>query len=124
MHALLLVAMMLSPQTYDEALKEHQDTGKPLAILCHADYCEPCRRMQAEMKNVRNGNLVAYGEVDAENDPVFHQIKDGGGSIPQLVIYYRQNGQYYKVAYHGFKSARQIEEIFHDAHLQSVHKGD
>lgn len=130
------VADETEPETangsYGAALIEHEDTGKPLVVFVHADWCAPCRQMESQsFPKVTNWDKVAFGELklDDESDDADGYTNDyirsimEGQTVPQLIVHTKlADGSYAKKVYHGFKTAAQIEAIFND--VQPVSKVD
>lgn len=110
--------------SYSAALAEHEETGKPLVVFVHADWCGPCRQMeQQSFPKVRNWDKVAFGELklDDESDDADGYTNDyvrsimDGQTVPQLIVHTKlADGSYAKKVYHGFKTSAQIEAIFND----------
>jgi thiol-disulfide isomerase/thioredoxin len=119
--------------SYGSALAEHEKDGKPLVVFIHADWCGPCREMELKsFPHVKNFNLVAFGELklddpsddaDGYTNEYISDIMEGN-SVPQLIVHRKVNGVYTKKVYAGFKTAAQIEAIFHDANIQPVSQVD
>lgn len=118
--AVILAFAILQPRTFSA----EKEDNRPIVVFCHAEWCGPCKRMQAEMKKVRNMDLVVYGELDVDQEPERAARIMQGNSVPQLIVYVKVDGKMTKKAHIGFRNARQIEAIFHDAHVQSVRQVD
>jgi thiol-disulfide isomerase/thioredoxin len=79
----------------DYATAYHQaiDSGKPLVVLVGADWCPGCQQMKnAAIPEVeKHGGLskVAFAHVNTDNQHELAGKLMRGGSIPQLVMYYK-----------------------------------
>ncbi len=128
MYALLVSVVLLCAapdHSYNDAVDVHNDTGKPLVVLIHAEWCGPCRQMQKQViPKVRNLDKAAYGELDYDQHTDTARSMMVGGSVPQLIVYVKKNGEYIKTVYHGSRTAVQIEAIINGAYLQSFPKSD
>jgi thioredoxin-like negative regulator of GroEL len=80
-------------QDYATAYKQMTETGKPLVVLIGAEWCPGCVQMKkTAMPEVKkNGGLtnVAYAYVSADDQNGLAQKLMRGGSIPQLILYYK-----------------------------------
>ena len=55
------------PLDYAAGLKESLKTGKPLIVVCHADWCPGCRQLKAELKTVDLSSVVlVFVDVDKQ----------------------------------------------------------
>ncbi len=55
------------PLDYAAGLKESLKTGKPLVVVCHADWCPGCRQLKAELKTVDLSSVVlVFVDVDKQ----------------------------------------------------------
>ena len=116
MFAVILIGLMVAAPGFVNA----DGVDKPFAVFCHAVWCEPCKRMQKEMAKVTNMDLVDYRDIDIDEEPELAGKLMEGRTVPQLIMYFKVDGKMRKNVHYGFKTAKQIEAIFHDAHVQSV----
>jgi thioredoxin-like negative regulator of GroEL len=90
---LLLQAAMLTTgaQPYEQAYKDHEQTGKPLLVLVGADWCPACVSMKnGTLANMeRGGKLrsVAFSMLNVDRQGGLARKMMKGGSVPQLVLY-------------------------------------
>jgi thiol-disulfide isomerase/thioredoxin len=128
MYALIMAVTLLlaSPEhSYNDALDVHNDTGKPLVVLVHADWCPPCQRIKHQsIPKVRNLDKAAYGELDYDQHERTAKEMMQGASVPQIIVFVKKDGEYHKTVHHGFRTSAQIEAIIDAAHLQSFPKSD
>lgn len=107
---------------YNEALKQTEETGRPLLILVGADWCPACQTMkQSTMPAVaRSGKLgkVAFARVNTDHDGVLARKLMSGGSIPQLVLYLKTETGWSRSQLTGGQSASTVE-AFIDRALQT-----
>ena len=78
-------------QTYNEAHRQHVETGKPLVVLVGADWCPACQTMKTSVmpKLESAGKLkdVAFATVNIDHQARVGRAMMEGNLIPQLVIY-------------------------------------
>ena len=93
MLTLVLQGMVLAngEQSYDEAYKEADKSGKPLLVLVGAEWCGACVTMKSQaMSNMaRSGEFkrVSVAIVDLDNEPSLAQQLMKGASLPQLLMF-------------------------------------
>jgi len=104
-----------STSEYAEAYRVSAETGKPLMILVGADWCPACQQMKSAVipELRRNGELarVAFAQVNTDRDSRLAQRLMSGGSIPQLILYYKSTGEWKRVQVTGAVSARRVETM-------------
>ena len=76
---------------YAEAYAAAQE-GAPLTILCHAEYCGPCKTLRARL-NAAGVVFVAW-DIEHPEMPAIHSMIYTGGNIPQLWVYQRTAGKW------------------------------
>ena len=90
--ALLQFSVVTSgTQSYNEAYRTTEDTGRPLVVMVGAEWCPGCVQMKHSVMPVveRNGGLknVAYAYVNTDQQGPLAQKLMRGGSIPQLIVF-------------------------------------
>jgi thioredoxin-like negative regulator of GroEL len=118
----LLQAALLTTgaQPYEQAYKEHEESGKPLLVLVGADWCPACVSMKTGTmaRLERGGKLkqVAFSIVNTDRD---NKIAGGlmrGGSIPQLVLFTKTaDGKWDRQQLTGAQSEQTIERLINEA---------
>jgi thiol-disulfide isomerase/thioredoxin len=90
----LLTALAATPkadESYANAYREAQATGKPLVILVGADWCPGCQTMKQSvipaLKNSGDLSQVSFASVNTDQDRELASKLMRGGSIPQLIVY-------------------------------------
>jgi thiol-disulfide isomerase/thioredoxin len=83
-----------SSQSYDQAFEASKASNKPLVVLVGADWCPACQVMKnASMPVVQKDGVmqeVNFTVVDADRDAALaRQVMEGGGSIPQLIMFHK-----------------------------------
>ncbi|MEN6458659.1 MAG: thioredoxin family protein [Thermoguttaceae bacterium] len=80
-------------ETYTEAHRIAEKTGKPIVVLVSTNWCAPCQTMKRHiLPRVReHGALrrVAFAVVNPDEDSELAEQLTGGGPIPQLVMYHK-----------------------------------
>ena len=112
---------------YSDAYKQMSESGKPLVVLVGADWCPGCRTMkQASIPQVeKKGALkpVAFATVNTDHDSALSQKLMSGGSIPQLIMYYKSTTGWKRKALVGAQSPAQIESFINQglaSHAQAA----
>ena len=115
--AVLLQATVLttSNPTYDDALEVTTKTCKPLVVLVGADWCPGCRTMkQSSIPQLqKQGGLerVSFAVVNTDHEGSLAREITGGGSIPQLVMYTKNEGKWQRQVLVGAHSPSEIERF-------------
>lgn len=85
-----------SPESYTEARRQTEETGRPLVVIVGAEWCPACQVMKnSVLPQVReNGTLrkVAFAAVDLDRESKLGKNLIGSGPIPQLIMF-RKNGE-------------------------------
>lgn len=118
---MLLQAALLTTgaQSYEEAFKEHEASGKPLLILVGADWCPACQTMKngtlARME--RSGKLknVAFSQVNTDHNQKLASSLMRGGSIPQLVMFHKTDKGWQRQQLTGAQSEQAVQEMIGSA---------
>jgi thioredoxin-like negative regulator of GroEL len=114
--AIILQAAVLSTgQTYAQAHKTTQETGRPLLVMVGADWCPACQQMKSSLipQLRRRGILkkVSFTIIDTdEQEELADQIMSGG-TIPQLIIYTKTDKGWIRRQLTGGQSVGGVEQF-------------
>jgi len=102
-------------EDYDSAFERAEADGRPLVVLIGAPWCPGCRTMkQATMPRMnRAGKLdkVVYTEVDSDQQPKLANKLMRGNSIPQLIVFYKDETGWRRGQLTGAHSESQVEAL-------------
>ena len=105
-------------ETYDDAHREAEKTGKPIVVMVGTDWCAPCQMMKKTiLPRVREHGLfrkVAFAVVNPDRDGELVQKLTGGGPIPQLVMFRRTDKGWMRKKLVGGQSVETVEEFIKD----------
>jgi thiol-disulfide isomerase/thioredoxin len=127
MFAALLHSALLTPMAnaYDEAYQLANDENRPLVVLIGADWCPACRTMKnATLPRLqRDGGLrdVAYAEVNTDQQSQLADRLLRGNSIPQLVIFYKDDGKWRSSRMIGARGEQEVQAAVR--HAVPRHRG-
>jgi thioredoxin-like negative regulator of GroEL len=111
---------------YAAAYKQATENGQPLVVLVGADWCPGCQTMKnSSMPEVeRKGGLnnVAFAHVNTDQQSKLAGQLMRGGSIPQLVVFYKADGNWKREQLTGAHSAGDIQVLLDKASVGSVAK--
>ena len=100
-------------QDYATAWQQSVDSGKPLVVLVGADWCPGCQQMKNGVipEATKRGmlNKVNFAHVNTERDSALASKLMQGGSIPQLVMYYKTDAGWKRDQITGATSAGAIQ---------------
>ena len=123
--ALLTAAAQMSfaadggSNTYADAYKATQDTGKPLVVLVGADWCPYCQMMKSSVmpQVAAHGDLkavsFAYVNSDQQHDLAGKLLE--GSSIPQMVMFEKTTDGWKQTRLVGGQSAESVEGFLNAA---------
>jgi thioredoxin-like negative regulator of GroEL len=78
---------------YATAYQQAVDKNQPLVILVGADWCPGCQTMKnssiPELQRTGGLNTVAFAQVNTDRESALAGKLMRGGSIPQLVMFYK-----------------------------------
>jgi thioredoxin-like negative regulator of GroEL len=115
--SLMLQSTLLAagPVDYAEAYRQSQASGQPLLVLVGADWCPGCVTMKrgvlprlTEAGRLKDANL-AIVNLDAEGDLAGQLMR--GGTIPQLIVYAKTSGGWYREQITGATSDASVEAL-------------
>ncbi len=118
---ILLQAAAIGAAGQDYATAYHQalESGKPLVILVGTDWCPACQQMKngaiPELAKRGGLNKVAFAHVNAEHDSALAGKLMRGGSVPQLVMYYKTEAGWQRDQITGATSAGAIQAFIEKA---------
>ncbi len=106
-------------QDYKSAYQQAAETGKPLVVLIGADWCPGCRTMkQSTMPQLASkGDLgkVCYAQVNTDRDHDLAGKLMTGGSIPQLVMFWKSASGWQRQQLTGAHSPSEIRSFLDQA---------
>lgn len=107
--------MTTGAQPYSEAYKQLNDEGRPLLVLVAADWCPACKVMKSTtMAGLeRRGKLrdIAFTIVNTERQSALARKIMRGGTIPQLVLYQKNENGYTRKQLTGGQSEGRVESF-------------
>ena len=112
--ALMQVSFLTTgANTYDQAYKDTNETGRPLVVLVGADWCPGCQTMKHSVipQLARRGSLssVAFATVNTERQEALAGRLMHGGSIPQLIMYVKTDNGWERKQMTGARSVEEVE---------------
>jgi thioredoxin-like negative regulator of GroEL len=111
-------AKPLETQTYAEAHRVTEKTGKPIVIMVGTDWCSPCQAMKKTiLPRVREHGLfrrVAFAVVNPDKDSELANEITGGGPIPQLVMFRKTPKGWVRKKLVGGQSVEAVEQFIND----------
>lgn len=109
---------------YRDAHKQVLKTGQPLVVLVSAEWCGPCQRMKRSLATANRDGLVdrfVVCLVDADKQPkLARQFMARGRGVPQLVVWRKHKGRWWRRRSVGYHSPAQIRAIL-KAVLEKTH---
>ena len=85
------IIMTTNTNSYSDARKDSDTTGRPMIVLVGAEWCPACVEMKNNVipKMKRGGLLrkVAFAVVDLDRQKKLGRELTGGGPIPQIIMY-------------------------------------
>ena len=118
--AVILQAAVLSTgQTYAQAHKTTQETGRPLLVMVGAQWCPACQQMKSSLipQLRRRGMLkkVSFTIVDTDQQSKLADQIMSGGTIPHLVIYCKTDKGWVRRQLTGGQSVSGVEQFIEQA---------
>jgi hypothetical protein len=109
--------------SYAEAHKTTEKTGKPMVVMVSTDWCSPCQVMKRTIiPQVRQRGLlakVAFAIVNPDRDGPLAEALTGGGPVPQLVMYRKTPTGWFRRKLIGGQSVEAVEEFINDGVAQN-----
>ena len=88
---ILQAAVLATGQSYAQAHKTTQETGRPLLVMVGAAWCPACQEMKSSLipQLRRRGILkkVSFTIIDTDRQGELADQIMSGGTIPQLIMY-------------------------------------
>jgi len=88
-------SIALGAESYAEAYRLANQTGRPMVVLVGAEWCGPCQNMKRQViPQVRRRGLfgrVAFATVNVDRQRELGKRLIRGGPIPQLLMFRRTN---------------------------------
>jgi thioredoxin-like negative regulator of GroEL len=111
-------AKPLEAQTYAEAHRVTEKTGKPMVVMVGTDWCSPCQMMKKTiLPRVREHGIlrrVAFAMVNADRDSKLAEEITGGGPVPQLVMFRKTADGWVRKKLIGGQTVEAVEEFIKD----------
>jgi thioredoxin-like negative regulator of GroEL len=102
-----------TPETYAEAYRTTEKTGKPMVVMVSTEWCAPCQTMKRRiMPRVRERAVfrrVSFAMVNPDQDTELAEQITGGGPIPQLVMYRKTANGWMRRKLIGGQSVEDVE---------------
>ena len=99
--------------SYDQAYKVTNETGRPLVVLVGADWCPGCQTMKGSVipQLERRGSLksVAFATVNTDQQQKLAGRLMQGTSIPQLIMFVKTDNGWQRKQIVGARSVSEIE---------------
>ncbi|MEX2139872.1 MAG: thioredoxin family protein [Pirellulales bacterium] len=108
-----LSLLSTSVNTYDQAYKMTNETGRPLVVLVGADWCPGCQTMKRSVipQLESRGSLksVAFATVNSDQQQKLAGRLMQGSSIPQLIMFVKTDAGWQRKQIVGARSVPEIE---------------
>jgi|694.fasta_scaffold00028_124 thioredoxin-like negative regulator of GroEL len=103
------------PIAYEEAIEQAQKENKPVLILVGAKWCAACEIMKREtiepMKAEGELKDVIVTYVDKDQRPELAQQLMKGETLPQVVMFAKDNDQWRRLSLTGMQTKSRIQEM-------------
>ena len=111
-------------QPYNEAYQQSVQDNRPLLVMVGTDWCPGCVTMKQGVlaRMQQNGKLrrVAFATVDSDRERKLAGTLMRGGSIPQLMLYYKTADGWKSERVVGAQSEATIERMIDRAVTSTV----
>jgi thioredoxin-like negative regulator of GroEL len=116
-------------ESYTEAHRVAEKTGKPIVVMVGADWCAPCQAMRRTiLPRVREHGLfrkVAFAHVNVDREKeLAAEITGGGKSVPQLVMFRKTKDGWVRQKMIGSHSVEEIEKFINDGLAMDTEEHD
>ncbi len=102
-------------QSYEDALDQAQKESKPILIIVGAKWCAACEVMKREtvepMKAAGELSDVVLAFVDKDQRPELAQQLMKGETLPQTILFTKENDQWRRLSVTGLQSKSRIQEL-------------
>lgn len=103
------------PLSYEEALHRAQEENKPILILIGAKWCAACEVMKRDtiepMKNTGDLKDVIVTYLDKDQRPELAQQLMKGETLPQVVMFCKEQNQWRRLSLTGMQSKSRMLEL-------------
>lgn len=103
------------PQSYDDALREARETGKPLMVVVSSDGCPACVALKnntlAPMRAKGELQEVSYVVVNKDREPALAARLLRGRMIPQVVMYAKGMKGWKRMQLTGYQGESEIRSF-------------
>lgn len=119
--ALVQLAMLATSgeETYADAHRATNETGRPMVVMVTADWCAACQQMKNDViPQCRQRGLlrrVAFAIVNLDRERDLGTQLTAGGPIPQLLVYRRTGEGWRMNRLIGGQSVEAIEDVIKEA---------
>jgi thioredoxin-like negative regulator of GroEL len=107
-----------SADSYAEAYRTTEKTGKPIVIMVSTEWCQPCQVMKRSiLPRVRQRGLlrkVAFAVVNPDRDGELAEKITGGGPVPQLVMFRKTPHGWMRRKLIGGQTVEAVEEFINE----------
>jgi thioredoxin-like negative regulator of GroEL len=105
-------------ESYTEAHRLTEKTGKPLVVMVGADWCGPCQNMRrAILPRVREHGIfrkIAFAHVNVDRESELAKKLTGGGAVPQLLMYRKTKDGWLRRKMIGGHSVEEVEQFINE----------
>lgn len=105
-------------ESYAEARRIVETTGKPMLVMVGAEWCGPCQKMRTQiLPRLRDRGLlrsVAFAHVDADQQSRLAAELTGGGPVPQLVMYRKTPHGWFRRKLVGVQPVETVERFIQE----------
>lgn len=105
-------------ETYAEAHRINEETGRPMVVLVGAEWCPACQQMEKQIvpKMRERGLLkrIAFALVDLDRDRELGHTLTSGGPIPQLIFFRRTRDGWAQHKVIGGQSLEAVEQLVNE----------
>jgi thioredoxin-like negative regulator of GroEL len=102
-------------ESYEDACRVTQETGRPIVVMVGTDWCGPCQMMKKvilpKARELGAFKRVAFAIVNADREPELAQKLTGGGPIPQLVMYRKASTGWMRRKLVGGQTVEAVQEF-------------
>lgn len=119
----LPLVVAANPESYAEARRQTEETGRPLVVIVGAEWCPACQVMKHTiLPQVREHGVlrkVAFATVDLDRENALGQNLIGSGPIPQLIMFRKNGNGWLRRKLIGGQSVETVERFIEDGVARS-----
>jgi thiol:disulfide interchange protein len=112
---LVVTGSAKQPPSYEDALQQAQEENKPLLILIGAKWCAACEVMKRDtiepMKHSGELKDVIVTYLDKDSRPELAQQLMKGETLPQVVMFCKDQDQWRRLSLTGMQSKSRMLEL-------------